>query len=206
MADDTGLEVDALDGAPGRALGPLRRRGRHLRRQRGQAARRRSTGVSRPTATRPVPHRRPGPLARRARGRRPRAWSTGTIATGGPRATAGFGYDPVFVPDEGDGRTFAEMTADEKHAVSHRGRAFRCSLAAPGSSRPFMEPSAPSRHFDLAEGSDLAPVDDGVLAVDRLGDAADLPPAELLVEGPRRVRHEHEVELHGVEADGRAPG
>ena len=42
-----------------------------------------------------------------------------------PRGSGGFGYDPVFVPDEGDGRTFAEMTADEKHALSHRGRAFR---------------------------------------------------------------------------------
>jgi XTP/dITP diphosphohydrolase len=41
------------------------------------------------------------------------------------RGTAGFGYDPLFAPDEGDGRTFAEMTPDEKHAVSHRGRAFR---------------------------------------------------------------------------------
>jgi XTP/dITP diphosphohydrolase len=48
----------------------------------------------------------------------------GTISTT-PRGDAGFGYDPVFVPAEGDGRTFAEMTADEKHAVSHRGRAFR---------------------------------------------------------------------------------
>ena len=36
----------------------------------------------------------------------------------------GFGYDPVFVPVEGDGRTFAEM-GDEKHSLSHRGRAFR---------------------------------------------------------------------------------
>ena len=42
-----------------------------------------------------------------------------------PGATVGFGYDPVFVPADGDGRTFAEMTADEKHAISHRGRAFR---------------------------------------------------------------------------------
>jgi XTP/dITP diphosphohydrolase len=37
----------------------------------------------------------------------------------------GFGYDPVFAPDGLDGRTFAEMTADEKHEISHRGRAFR---------------------------------------------------------------------------------
>ena len=38
---------------------------------------------------------------------------------------AGFGYDPVFIPDEGDGRTFAQMTPAEKHVISHRGRAFR---------------------------------------------------------------------------------
>jgi XTP/dITP diphosphohydrolase len=42
-----------------------------------------------------------------------------------PRGAGGFGYDPIFVPVEGDGRTFAEMDADEKHAMSHRGRAFR---------------------------------------------------------------------------------
>ena len=42
-----------------------------------------------------------------------------------PRGDGGFGYDPIFVPDEGDGRTFAEMSAEEKHALSHRGRAFR---------------------------------------------------------------------------------
>ena len=41
----------------------------------------------------------------------------------------GFGYDPVFVPDEGDGRTFAEMSPDEKHALSHRGRAVRAWVA-----------------------------------------------------------------------------
>ncbi len=37
----------------------------------------------------------------------------------------GFGYDPVFVPTEGDGRTFAAMTGAEKQAISHRGRALR---------------------------------------------------------------------------------
>jgi XTP/dITP diphosphohydrolase len=45
------------------------------------------------------------------------------------RGARGFGYDAVFVPDEGDGRTFAEMTDGEKHALSHRGRAFRELLA-----------------------------------------------------------------------------
>lgn len=42
-----------------------------------------------------------------------------------PRGRHGFGYDPVFAPSEGDGRTFAEMTLDEKQAISHRGRALR---------------------------------------------------------------------------------
>lgn len=46
-----------------------------------------------------------------------------------PRGSGGFGYDPVFVP-EGETRTFAEMDAAEKHALSHRGRAVAALLAA----------------------------------------------------------------------------
>ena len=41
------------------------------------------------------------------------------------RGINGFGYDPIFVPAEGDGRTFAEMSAEEKSEISHRARAFR---------------------------------------------------------------------------------
>jgi XTP/dITP diphosphohydrolase len=37
----------------------------------------------------------------------------------------GFGYDALFIPADGDGRTFAQMTIEEKHDLSHRGRAFR---------------------------------------------------------------------------------
>lgn len=44
------------------------------------------------------------------------------------RGGNGFGYDPVFVPVEGDGRTFAEMSSAEKHELSHRGRALRALL------------------------------------------------------------------------------
>jgi XTP/dITP diphosphohydrolase len=47
----------------------------------------------------------------------------GTLLTA-PRGTNGFGYDPVFVP-LGETRTTAEMTSEEKDAISHRGRAFR---------------------------------------------------------------------------------
>jgi XTP/dITP diphosphohydrolase len=46
-----------------------------------------------------------------------------------PRGTGGFGYDPIFVP-EGETRTFAELTAAEKDALSHRGRAMRAMAAA----------------------------------------------------------------------------
>ncbi len=53
----------------------------------------------------------------------------GRIATA-ERGDRGFGFDPLFIPDDGDGRTFAEMTAEEKNMVSHRGRAFRALAAA----------------------------------------------------------------------------
>ncbi len=72
----------------------------------------------------PVSHRGHGLLPRRARGGRPRAWSRGRSPPD-RRGSGGFGYDPVFVPDGGDGRTFAEMSSAEKNTLSHRGRAFR---------------------------------------------------------------------------------
>jgi XTP/dITP diphosphohydrolase len=47
----------------------------------------------------------------------------------GRRGTAGFGYDPAFVPDDvADGRTMAELSDEEKDAISHRGRALRALL------------------------------------------------------------------------------
>jgi XTP/dITP diphosphohydrolase len=53
---------------------------------------------------------------------------TGTMAPA-PRGTGGFGYDPIFVPnDRDDGRTMAELTQPEKDAISHRGRAARALL------------------------------------------------------------------------------
>jgi XTP/dITP diphosphohydrolase len=52
------------------------------------------------------------------------------VITEHPRGAGGFGYDAIFEPADGDGRTFAEMTDAEKHAISHRGRAFRNLLAA----------------------------------------------------------------------------
>ncbi len=52
-----------------------------------------------------------------------------------PRGEGGFGYDPAFVPDDtgaSDQRTMAELSGEEKHAISHRGRAARALAAALG--------------------------------------------------------------------------
>lgn len=45
------------------------------------------------------------------------------------RGTGGFGYDPAFLPDDCDGRTMAELSAEEKDQISHRGRAVQALLA-----------------------------------------------------------------------------
>jgi XTP/dITP diphosphohydrolase len=125
LADDTGLEVDALGGAPG--VYSARYAGEHatyadnvdkLLDEMSDA-----TDRSARFATVAVA-RWPDGSEISARGE-----IAGRIAPA-PRGAQGFGYDPVFVPDDGDGSTFAEMTPDEKHAVSHRGRAFRALAAA----------------------------------------------------------------------------
>jgi XTP/dITP diphosphohydrolase len=125
IADDTGLEVDALDGAPGV----------YSSRYAGPHASYDDNVAKLLAALRDAQARTPA--ARRARfrtvaiacfpaGREVVAHGVveGTIATT-PRGAGGFGYDPVFEPDGCQGRTYAEMTAAEKNAVSHRGRAFR---------------------------------------------------------------------------------
>ncbi|MGI8559204.1 MAG: non-canonical purine NTP pyrophosphatase [Solirubrobacteraceae bacterium] len=55
---------------------------------------------------------------------------TGTLLSGRPRGSGGFGYDPAFLPDDGPpGLTMAELSAAAKHQISHRGRAARKLLA-----------------------------------------------------------------------------
>jgi XTP/dITP diphosphohydrolase len=127
VADDTGLEVDALGGAPGVFT--------------ARFAGERATYADNvdkllaelddvPTELRTARFRAVA-LVCWPDGREVSAEGvcTGSIATAA-RGGRGFGYDPVFVPDEGDGRTFAEMSETEKHAVSHRGRSIRALLAA----------------------------------------------------------------------------
>jgi XTP/dITP diphosphohydrolase len=122
VADDTGLEVDALGGAPGvrsaRYAGETATYADNVDKLL-EALR----GVPRPERTARFAT---VALARWPDGREVAAIGEveGVIATE-PRGSEGFGYDPVFVPIEGDGRSFAEMAPREKHEVSHRGRAFR---------------------------------------------------------------------------------
>ena len=124
FADDTGLEVEALGGAPGvysaRYAGPQRNAAdngakllRALAGQPNRAAQFR-TVVALAAADGP--------------GREFAGAVAGRIAEV-PRGTGGFGYDPVFVPTEGDGRTFAEMSGAEKNQISHRARAVAGLLA-----------------------------------------------------------------------------
>lgn len=122
LADDSGLQVDALDGAPGvfsaRYAGPDATDADNVAKLLAEL-----DGLA--------------PEARTARFRcvivlrRPdgsEVVTSGAVdgrIAGAPRGDGGFGYDPVFVPQEGDGRTFAEMSPEEKHRISHRGRALR---------------------------------------------------------------------------------
>lgn len=128
VADDTGLEVDALGGRPGvlaaRYAGEDATYADNVAKLLDELS-----GVA--EAERTARFRTVALVA----------WPDGreVVADGvveghialAPRGDGGFGYDPVFVPAGGDGRTFAEMTGEEKAAVSHRGRAFaalRCEM------------------------------------------------------------------------------
>ena len=133
IADDTGLEVPVLGGAPG--VWSARYAGEHatyeenvakLLRELDRIGAREAWSRAALFRTVALMHDPDGDevIAEGV--------VSGSIALA-PRGTFGFGYDPVFVPDHSDGspggRTFAELAPDEKHAISHRGRAFR-SLAS----------------------------------------------------------------------------
>ena len=131
VADDTGLEVEALHGAPGvysaRYAGPDATYDDNVSKLLAELAALDDDGGSRRASFRTVA------LVAFPDGTEMSAEGVveGRIAPV-RRGTAGFGYDPVFVPDEGSGRTFAEMSAEDKHAISHRGRAFRALAARLG--------------------------------------------------------------------------
>ena len=118
ISDDTGLEVEALNGAPG--VRSARFAGDHATDSENREL---------------LLSKLDGVMNRSARFRTVVALVSskgdihfvggecvGTIAES-ERGDSGFGYDSLFIPADGDGRTFAEMNGPEKDAVSHRGRA-----------------------------------------------------------------------------------
>jgi len=119
LADDTGLEVDALDGAPG--VRTARFAGDNAT-DADNRAKMLLVLAGKPRGAR----FRTVALLRFVDGREIIAEGVceGSIAASeiGDR---GFGYDKLFIASDGDGRTFAQMTVEEKQALSHRGRAFR---------------------------------------------------------------------------------
>ena len=122
IADDTGLEVDALNGEPG--VRSARFAGENATYEDNMALLlERLDGT--PTTARTARFKTVA-LARWPDGKEVIAEGTveGVIATT-PRGTNGFGYDPIFIPADNNARTLAEMTNKEKNAISARGRAFR---------------------------------------------------------------------------------
>ena len=125
VADDTGLEVLALDGEPGVYSARWAGEGCTYADNRHKLLRELAGGDDRRAVFRTCA------LIRWPDGRElvVDGVCPGTI-TLDERGDGGFGYDAVFRPDESDGRTFGEMSEAEKHAISHRGRAFRNLLTA----------------------------------------------------------------------------
>jgi XTP/dITP diphosphohydrolase len=124
VADDTGLEVDALGGAPGvysaRFAGENATYGDNVVKLLEELRRAGATSPAERRAT----FRTVALVAYPDGGQR---WAEGAVSgviTATALGSGGFGYDPVFAPDGFDGRTFAQMTPEEKHGISHRGRAF----------------------------------------------------------------------------------
>jgi XTP/dITP diphosphohydrolase len=120
VADDTGLEVDALGGKPGVYTARYAGEGCSYADNRHKMLAELDGVVERGAAFKTVAMIVwPDGSELAVEGVCP-----GVISTE-ERGDVGFGYDAIFQPNEGPGLTFAEMTADAKHAISHRGRAFR---------------------------------------------------------------------------------
>ena len=124
MADDSGLEVAALGGAPGVRSARYsadefpEAEGTERTRRNNEKLLRNLAGVTNRAANFTCAIALVDPLGREhsVEGR-----CFGTISQS-PSGAAGFGYDPLFVP-EGFSKSFAELSAEEKNAISHRGRA-----------------------------------------------------------------------------------
>jgi XTP/dITP diphosphohydrolase len=128
LADDSGMTVDALDGAPGvysaRWAGPTKDHAIAMQRVRDEVMARNAWPAAGPTAAFVAvlclawPDGSAETFEGRVSGRL--VWP--------PRGAEGFGYDPMFLPD-GETRTFGEMSKADKHTISHRARALAAFVA-----------------------------------------------------------------------------
>jgi len=139
FADDTGLEVDALGGAPGVYTARYAGEGKDFNANmdkvlnelavlEGEAGMAKSLGLS------------VKPVSRRARFRSvitlivdgKKHFFEGTlegVIARGKSGNGGFGYDPIFIADEYPGQTLADITEEQKNEISHRGKALRAMAA-----------------------------------------------------------------------------
>lgn len=124
LADDTGLEVDALNGAPGVLSARYAGAGATYDDNNRKLL---SALEDVPPARRTASFRCVVALAVPGRPARIVEGTTRGVILEAPRGREGFGYDPIFLPD-GHTRTYAEMDATEKNAVSHRGKAVRAAV------------------------------------------------------------------------------
>lgn len=116
FADDTGLEVEALNGAPGVHSARYATDGHDFAANNRKLLRELNGITNRRARFRTVIS-----LIRGGKELQVEGIVRGTIATE-ESGNEGFGYDPLFIP-EGYDHTFADMSADQKNAISHRGRA-----------------------------------------------------------------------------------
>jgi XTP/dITP diphosphohydrolase len=125
VADDTGLFVDALDGAPGVDTAYYAGPNATYAENRAKLLAALAPGMVRTARFRTVV------MVVYPDGRELQVEGVceGVIATE-ERGGRGFGFDPVFIPADGDGRTFSEMSEAEKNSMSHRGRAFAALVRA----------------------------------------------------------------------------
>jgi XTP/dITP diphosphohydrolase len=125
VADDTGLEVDGLDGAPGvytaRFAGEHATYADNVAKMLSELS---AVGANQPDQRRATFHT----VALVAFPDGSEIWADGRVSgviTPQAVGDGGFGYDPIFAPAGCGGRSFAQISPGEKHDISHRGRAFR---------------------------------------------------------------------------------
>ena len=140
VADDTGLEVSALSGAPGvysaRYSGENATYASNVSKLLAAMKDKKDRSAKFSTVIAYIDEQNDAHLFR--------GEIEGMIGTE-PRGTNGFGYDPIFTPTENtSGKSFAEMTDNEKNAISHRGRALRAFIRYLGGTTNFATRS-PSR-------------------------------------------------------------